>query len=999
VIGQDVIGEIKARLDIVEVVEGYLPLQKAGARYKALCPFHSEKTPSFFVFPDSGRWHCFGGCNQGGDVFDFVMQRENWDFHTALEELARRAGVALRNLTAEERQAIQERRDYEAALGVAAAYFAKRLQETPAALAYARVRAWEDDVIQAEGLGYADGGHLPDVGNHRAARVVEALNHWAGEVGGAIVYVHRDGGHAVYLAGRSIEGKSHHNAPTELAGPKRPYLNALYSTRAEEAIIVEGQADAVTLSGWGLPALALAGPGLSGDLAARLGRHVERGATVYVIPDYGGKTDVVGLAGAVGPLLRVVALPEGVADVNAWAQQGATAEKLQELLDNASTWLTLEIRRVAEVNGRERATARCNLFERLATLDPFTLAEYREVVTQTLGISADQFNRYLRAAQGKMAAERRNGRSGDRYVVEGGSLCAVRYGRDGDRYAEPLCNFTAQVVEDVAHDDGEEVIRQFTVVGQLETGRRLPTVPVEASKFTGMGWVNDVWGVQAVVRAGWRTRDQLREAIQLRSTEAESRHVYTHTGWREIDGRRVYLHAGGALGLEGVAVELDREMARYHLPAQPQGVTEALCASLRFLEIGPTTVTVPLWAAVYLAPLAEIIYPAFTIWLYGVTGTLKSTTAALALSHYGAFTDKDLSLWTDTANRLEKICFLTKDALLVIDDFAPVSDSYKARDLERDAARIVRNVGNRGGRGRLTSDLRLRVVYRPRGLVVSTGEQIPNGQSVAARIYTVEMRPGDVDLERLTAAQAEAGRYPHALAGYLLWLADQWEHLAETLPQVWQKQRARLLAEMSGSHLRIPEGLASLYLGLDLALAYAVEVGALTEVEAQTWRERGWEALKTGAEEQGQRVEQERPVVCFFEVLADLLAQGWVQLKTRDGEGRIGGDAVGAELLGWYDEGFVYLLPDASYNRVARFLRDGGGCFPVKSHTLRKHLHDEGYLMRGSGGRYTDVVRVGEETHRVLRIHRDKVEMHISLSPGETGNIGNNGNESDNTPF
>ena len=75
--------EIKDRLDIVDVVSAYVPLRKAGRVYKALCPFHQEKTPSFVVFPESGTWRCFGACGTGGDLFAFVMKRENLDFREA----------------------------------------------------------------------------------------------------------------------------------------------------------------------------------------------------------------------------------------------------------------------------------------------------------------------------------------------------------------------------------------------------------------------------------------------------------------------------------------------------------------------------------------------------------------------------------------------------------------------------------------------------------------------------------------------------------------------------------------------------------------------------------------------------------------------------------------------------------------------------------------------------------------------------------------------------
>ena len=99
----DAVNEIKRRIDPAEYIGRTVTLQKAGRNFRGLCPFHAEKTPSFYVFTDSGAWRCFGSCGEGGDIFSFVQKRENVDFRESLRILAGETGVELSARAAEQR--------------------------------------------------------------------------------------------------------------------------------------------------------------------------------------------------------------------------------------------------------------------------------------------------------------------------------------------------------------------------------------------------------------------------------------------------------------------------------------------------------------------------------------------------------------------------------------------------------------------------------------------------------------------------------------------------------------------------------------------------------------------------------------------------------------------------------------------------------------------------------------------------------------------------------
>lgn len=163
--------EVKSRLDIISYIQQFVPLKRAGRTYKALCPFHSEKTPSFVVNPDTQTWRCFGSCAEGGDIFSFAQKYHGWNFAEALQELGKLAGVQVQQQTAEQqRQA--ERLDALRGLAQAATdFFHEQLLHHQDVLSYVHdQRGFTEETILTYGIGYAPDGwqvtleHLTQLG-------------------------------------------------------------------------------------------------------------------------------------------------------------------------------------------------------------------------------------------------------------------------------------------------------------------------------------------------------------------------------------------------------------------------------------------------------------------------------------------------------------------------------------------------------------------------------------------------------------------------------------------------------------------------------------------------------------------------------------------------------------------------------------------------------------------------------------------------------------------
>ncbi len=388
----NVVDEIKARLDIVDVIGSYVNLKRSGKNYKALCPFHQEKTPSFVVFPDSQRWHCFGACNTGGDIFTFVMKREGVDFQTALRLLAQRAGISLDALRSEEGEGAELRKRLRDMHAAATAYFQENLQRRPegeVAREYVRKRGLTAETVAAFQLGYAldswDGllTYLKSLGYDedemaKAGLIVQredgrAYDRFRHRL---IIPIHDAQGRVIAFAGRVLDK----GEPKYLNSPQSPifdkgrtlygYAQAVRAIREQgRAVIVEGYMDVLSAHQAGFHnVVASMGTALTPTQLRMLARHTKR--IIFALdPDVAGLRAVERgvevaretLADQVEPMitptgalrfqstlevdLRILLLPEGL-DPDDLIRQAP--EQWVSLVENALPVIDFYLRRIQE---------------------------------------------------------------------------------------------------------------------------------------------------------------------------------------------------------------------------------------------------------------------------------------------------------------------------------------------------------------------------------------------------------------------------------------------------------------------------------------------------------------------------------------------------------------------------------------------------------------------------------------------------------------------------
>ncbi len=612
-----------------------------------------------------------------------------------------------------------------------------------------------------------------------------------------------------------------------------------------------------------------------------------------------------------------------------------------------------------------------------------------------------------------------NNRIGD-FTIEDGRVWFMRKGRDSKKNNDdgttqineiptPLTdNFIALVKEQIILDDGLKKEAAFLIEGmsrnfwkerqdqkekenttQSDAGD-LPTLTIPAVQYQTMSWPLKHWGALAIVEADQATPRRLANAILKLSGHIPITTVYQHIGWRKIKNEWHYLTNGGGIHAggydESIQIELgDGHINKYQLPPphhnqhqNGRGFLELMTLSTKNPRIGPV-----LFAAVARAVLGEVLPIDFSLYIAGRSGAQKSEAAAILLGFFGSFDARSFPAnFTDTETDLEPKAHQAKDAVFVVDDFAPGVTQHDANRLHAKAERLFRSAGNQAGRGRRNSDMTAKPAYYPRGLVVATAEDLPRGASLLGRLLILEIQRGDIDLNVLTVMQSFSrdGRLRAAMAGFIQWLAPRINELKKSFPLKVRDLRDKHLNSFVGAHSRAPDLFASLFSGADLLIDYLLDIEVISEVRALDFAENLEQNLMATMMLQGQFQKQTDEVERFILLLQGCFSTGDVHVGDHltNGPPKIkpfvfgwrasieGGDLSGCGgLIGWIDEAKQELLlePEPTFKAIQRFGNSQNEPMLINKATLWRRLQERGFLLALEQDAKTGATRTAVKRH------------------------------------
>lgn len=553
-----------------------------------------------------------------------------------------------------------------------------------------------------------------------------------------------------------------------------------------------------------------------------------------------------------------------------------------------------------------------------------------------------------------------------------------------------LSNFVINIKEDNIYDDGFDKTRIF--IGQILVGNKVADFEISAKDFFNDTKLKEVIGccigTKAImmpsdiahVRIACQEISKIKENSIMRQFGWNSKHTEFITPSTRINASGMYDNVQtpvkqdvsqpvSALDICALGSHMFKETANH------------ICTTL--LGMAPDNVILPLMGHTFLPPLISFLDDTtkYVLWLTGITGSGKSFLSRLLQCFYGDFRkDTSIASWTSTMNFLQVTGFYFKDSLFLVDDFKKGNIRNTSELVQK-----LQTYADGTGRGRLNSDSTTKNTKPIRGLMLTTGEDVPDNEaSIIARTLLVDMANSKKNLAGGSEALSFRVYYSGVMGRYMQWLCTQ---KLETNAQKFMTANMQTFyqgIEGKQNDVRIARNLSLNYMGFVMFATFMNQMGIMTKNAAQVKCALSMEVLLKLRDNQISSVVREQGSNVFMDTLKDLVSANRVALYYEDSQKPLGSGYIDVEmeevknLIGFIKKDspqYVYINPTLAYAEVVKTVTQSGGFFKLSKNAVCKQLIADGVIQTSLGGKSAQFVWFSGRSHRVWVLNKSSLGL------------------------
>ncbi len=498
----------------------------------------------------------------------------------------------------------------------------------------------------------------------------------------------------------------------------------------------------------------------------------------------------------------------------------------------------------------------------------------------------------------------------------------------------------------------------------------------------------EVVGLEMKISDNRRLLKQYINATTVNNEHLQKETILFRTGWILNEGEFFYFDGEKKIGhnvSQGRKLLIQNNRECYSITSELLGKKAMRKYMDELLKTAPTDLILPLLGHTILSvlntPLKEKeIEPKFIMWIYGETGSRKTSICKLFANISRGNANNVLCSFKDTKSRIEYQMSKTSDSTLLIDDYHPPKNSYERDQLNETAEMVLRFVGDRVSKGRMTAKMTPMENTNTNGNVIVTGEDLIEGHSSLARCYPVRLYKKDVCLESLSFCQNQIIVFSTIIKDFIEWFSKDYQNNQVSMWWKFNEYRSKFLFKCA--HGRTAENVALLLTGFHIFRRYLRSKEIYTTEELHELKYRFNEIMEQHIADMSKLLAHQNPVVLYLKALVDMIDSGAVKLKlTKDKDN-------GKSLHGFEDSEFYYLRQSSITSEILRYYQLQRISFPVSMEAIYGELAQLGILKtekRDKGVNYTIKKRIdGSVRVRYMILDKRKVVEYLESKSNET---------------